>query len=322
MSEEAGHCGRDAAQPALFATSSTAMPGGVPGKTLPKIDVLQQWVQDEAWSGKPFWMLNVLKFKGDAGRKRYDDYGRHMERDVLPTIGAKIVLAGYARTVVGRISYDRIAIVQYPSPQVFMQMAASHGKDEAMAWRLEGLAEQYLIPLGPGWFHIDRPAPPPSQPLVHYTVENVLSVPNGMLGNAVEGARVGVTSATEEQLLAFVKDPVIGGSDTLWHLNLLGFGSQEQEQSYGHYTRAMGGKEGGVLASFGARSTLASDCYRSLMGDVDFQRAIIAEYPSRDSFLSMGSSQRYLEVASLRHKGLEETYIVSCVPQLLDKHPG
>ena len=41
---------------------------------------------------------------------------------------------------------------------------------------------------------------------------------------------------------------------------------------------------------YGARSTLASPCFRSLIGDIDWDRAIIAEYPCRESYLTMGES--------------------------------
>lgn len=45
------------------------------------------------------------------------------------------------------------------------------------------------------------------------------------------------------------------------------------------YARAAGKRDTGHLARFGARSTLAAECWGSLLGPVDFDRAIIAEYP-------------------------------------------
>ena len=50
---------------------------------------------------------------------------------------------------------------------------------------------------------------------------------------------------------------------------------------------------------------------------VDFERAIIAEYPSRESYLQMGSDPEYIAHAAHRHAGVEHTYIVSVVPELV-----
>lgn len=52
---------------------------------------------------------------------------------------------------------------------------------------------------------------------------------------------------------------------------------------------------------------------------VDFERAIVAEYPSRDSYLQMGSDPAYIAHAAHRHAGLEKTYIVAVVPELVVK---
>lgn len=293
---------------------------GVPGKTLPKIDVLQAFVLDQEWAGKPFWMLNVVKFRnGGAGKARYQEYGKIMDQ-FLPGIGARVVFQGYARTVIGQIDYHMVAIVEYPSPKVFMEMAMDPSFASKGKIRLEGLEEQYLIPMRPGWFNIDRAAAPPSRTFTPFSAENAWSTPNGMFGSTSPGARVGETSSSRAQVDAFVQDDTLGGTNVLWHLNLLRFAGTEGKQSYDKYAKAMGGKSG-VLSQFGARSTLAADCYRSLMGDFDFDQAVIAEYPCRDSFMSMGSCSEYLEVAPFRHRGLEATYIVSCLPAFVDTRP-
>jgi hypothetical protein len=49
------------------------------------------------------------------------------------------------------------------------------------------------------------------------------------------------------------------------------------EQEYNaRYAKPMG-RRGGMLAEYGARSTLAAACGPSLLGDVDFDEIIIAE---------------------------------------------
>ncbi|CAE8635467.1 unnamed protein product [Polarella glacialis] len=302
--------------------SSSAVNGrelaGESGKTMPKLEVLQAFVQDPAWAGQPVWMLNVLKFKSGAdGEAKYREYGKLMRTDGLPKAGGRLVFSAYARTVIGRKAFDMVAIAEYPSPQAFLQMAMSQEQAAKNQVRLQGLEEQYLIPMRPGWFNIDRPAPKPSRAFTQLTAANVWNTPNGMVGLAAEGARVGETSASREQAEAFVEDQRLAGGDrALWHLNLLQF-SASGEETYGKYAKNMGGKDG-VLSQFGARSTLAADCYRSLIGEFDFHRAIIVEYPCRDSFLSMGASDSYLKTAHFRHQGLSETYIVSCAPDIID----
>jgi len=295
--------------PAGTASSSSS----AEGRTFPKLDVLRDFISDPAWAGKPFWMLNVLKFKDQA---KYQEYLKLMRDDALPKIGAKIVFWGYSRTVIGKIHYDAVAIVEYPSPEVFFKMASSPEQAAKNSVRLAGLEEQYLIPLRPGWFHLDRAAPVPTEQIRHFSAEAARQTKNGMVGVEVEGARPGETSATLDQAADFASDGRLQ-SGRLWHLNLLRFAGGEGKRLYDTYAKAMGGRHG-VLSRYGARSTLATECYRSLMGEVNFDQAIIAEYPSRDAFLSMGASADYMRTAHFRHQGLQDTYIISCLPEFVD----
>ena len=106
-------------------------------------------------------------------------------------------------------------------------------------------------------------------------------------------------------------------------------------KSYKNYARAMGKKDG-TLSIFGGRSTLAcSKLGRSSCGGFDLDQVIIAEYPSRDAYLSMSCSEgqieisfiisgschglkytfsfsfkEYMENAHFRHLGLERLYIL------------
>eukprot|EP00929_Paragymnodinium_shiwhaense_P065926 TRINITY_DN33029_c0_g1_i1.p1 TRINITY_DN33029_c0_g1~~TRINITY_DN33029_c0_g1_i1.p1 ORF type:complete len:350 (-),score=35.10 TRINITY_DN33029_c0_g1_i1:150-1121(-) len=290
---------------------------GVPGKTLPKLDVLQEFVQDPEWANKPFWMLNVLNFKDEG---KYIEYGQMMA-ETFGKIGARLIFSGHARTVIGRNTYHRVAIVEYPSPRAFFEMATSPEMGKKNQTRLQGLREQYLIPLRPGWFHLDRRAPPASKPIHFFDADSAWSTPNGMIGAAAAGARVGETSSTFAQTTAFIADEKLTPpAGPLWHLNLLKFTAQGGRETYGEYAKAMGGKNG-VLSLFGGRSTLSAQCYKSLIGDTDFEQAIIAEYPTRDHFLSMGASEEYMKTAQFRHRGLDETYIVSCLPEFVNKAP-
>lgn len=70
-------------------------------------------------------------------------------------------MAGPARTVVGKQSYDAVVIVQYPSPDVFAAFAQGAAREhpELVQARADGLEEQLLIPMPPGWLRLRVPAP-------------------------------------------------------------------------------------------------------------------------------------------------------------------
>jgi len=306
----------------LSVTPCAGIQEPVPGKTsLNSPDILKSFVSDADWAGKPFWMLNVLKFSDAKGAPgSYATYAQGMKEDVLPKIGARIVMSGCCRTVIGKNDYHQVAIVEYPSPEAFLQILASGAQSSKNQARLGGLEEQYLIPMRPGWYHIDRAAPEVTRDLTTFTVDNVWTTPSGLIGSSATGSRIGETSSTKRQAEAFVTDSRLRGNKALWHLNLLHFLPGNGEANYKKYAAAMGSRAG-VLSQFGARSTMASTCYRSLIGEVDFDQAIFVEYPCRDAYLSMATSKEYLATAHFRHLGLQDTYILSCLPEFIDTDP-
>uniref|UniRef100_A0A7S4T2J5 DUF1330 domain-containing protein n=1 Tax=Alexandrium monilatum TaxID=311494 RepID=A0A7S4T2J5_9DINO len=305
-----------------ISVSATAGSLGVRGKTaFNSAEVLKAFASDPEWAGKPVWMLNLLRFTGEgAGASDYAEYAKGMMSDVFPRFGGRAVMSGYCRTVIGQRGYHQVSIVEYPSPQAFVQMVTSGAQASKNEPRLKGLEEQYLIPVQPGWFHIDRPAPAPAKTFTHFTVDNVWATPGGLVGASARGARVGETSSAREQAEAFVADTKLGDDKIVWHLNLLHFKPGGGEETYSKYAKAMGGKSG-TLSLFGARSVMAAKCFRSLIGEVSFDQAIIVEYPCRDSYLSMSASEEYMRTAHFRHEGLQDTYIISCLPELVDKTP-
>jgi uncharacterized protein (DUF1330 family) len=76
----------------------------------------------------PVVMVNLLKFKTPGGVESYQRYGRevapHLER-----VGATLRYAGAAPTVVigegERPWWDAILIVEYPTPQAFIEMVTT-----------------------------------------------------------------------------------------------------------------------------------------------------------------------------------------------------
>lgn len=76
----------------------------------------------------PVLMVNLLKFKTPGGRERYLQYGRdvapHLER-----VGAAVRYGSAApATIIGDAEkpwWDAILVVEYPSPQAFIDMVTS-----------------------------------------------------------------------------------------------------------------------------------------------------------------------------------------------------
>lgn len=282
-----------------------------------KPGALEAFAADAEWMGKPFWMLNILKVRSESILEKYTQ----ALASIQGPAGARPIMHGRCRTVIGKRAYDVLSISEYPSPEAFVRLATSDAYSTKLEELRSGAIEAaYVIPITPGWFNLARAPPAPTRPIKMFTVASAWETPSGLVGLAAAGSRVGETSSTREQAEAFVGDEQLGGGRTLWHLNLLKFHEGSGRDTYSNYAKAMGGKFG-TLSLFGARSTLASKCWRSLSsgGEVDFDEAIIAEYPSRDGYLSMASSEEYLKTAHFRHQGLKDTYIISCVPAFVEK---
>jgi uncharacterized protein (DUF1330 family) len=79
-------------------------------------------------AGEPVVMINLLKFKPKDGLEHYAQYGRdvppHLER-----AGATVrYLGGAPSTVIGEGEkpwWDAIIVVEYPSPQAFIDMVTN-----------------------------------------------------------------------------------------------------------------------------------------------------------------------------------------------------
>ena len=95
----------------------------------------------------PVVMLNLLAFKPDGGRERYEEYGRA----VLPLIhraGGRVVWAGEsADALIGDRSWDVVLLVEYSSRQAFLDMVGSPEYQEIAHLRTEALARAELHPM-------------------------------------------------------------------------------------------------------------------------------------------------------------------------------
>ena len=96
----------------------------------------------------PVVMVNLLKFKPEGGRESYLRYGQevvpHLER-----VGATLRYAGRAPSMVigdgERPWWDAILIVEYPTPQAFIDMVTTPEYAKVHQHRAAGLDRGDLI---------------------------------------------------------------------------------------------------------------------------------------------------------------------------------
>jgi len=93
-------------------------------------------------------MLNLLKFKPGTGAASYNEYGQQVAK-ILKKIGGRVLFVGQvAQSVIGgNGDWDAIAIVEYPSRKVFLEMGMSAEYQAIHHFRDEGLerTELYAI---------------------------------------------------------------------------------------------------------------------------------------------------------------------------------
>ncbi|OBF55144.1 DUF1330 domain-containing protein [Mycobacterium sp. 852002-50816_SCH5313054-b] len=96
----------------------------------------------------PVLMVNLLKFKTQGGLESYQRYGREVVPH-LQRVGATLRYAGAAPTVVigdGELPWwDAILIVEYPTPQAFMDMVTTPEYAQAHQHRAAGLERGDLV---------------------------------------------------------------------------------------------------------------------------------------------------------------------------------
>jgi len=104
-----------------------------------------------AGDGVTVVMLNLLAFRPEGGRERYEEYGAAVA-PLLEEVGGRIVLLGEAASpLIGDGSWDLVLLVEYPSRQAFLDMVASPEYRAIEHLRSEALSRSELHPL-------DRPA--------------------------------------------------------------------------------------------------------------------------------------------------------------------
>lgn len=114
-------------------------------------------------TGEPIAMLNLLKFRERAlyedgretdlsGRDAYKLYAAGF-REVMEPRGVKILYAGDVRGLLigaGDDLWDEVALIQYPSAQVMLDMLRDETYQQAQQHRAAGLEGQLLIECASG----------------------------------------------------------------------------------------------------------------------------------------------------------------------------
>jgi uncharacterized protein (DUF1330 family) len=105
-----------------------------------------------ASDGTPVVMLNLLAFKPEGGRERYEAYGDAVA-PLLEEVGGRIVFMGApAPPLLGEGAWDLVVLVEYPTRQAFLDMIGSPEYREIGQLRTEALLKGELHPmdLAPG----------------------------------------------------------------------------------------------------------------------------------------------------------------------------
>jgi uncharacterized protein (DUF1330 family) len=97
--------------------------------------------------GMPVVMLNLLAFRSEGGRERYEEYGAAVA-PLLEKAGGKIVWFGVpAAPLLGDGSWDLVVLVEYPTRQAFLDMVGSEEYRAIEYLRSEALVKGELHPM-------------------------------------------------------------------------------------------------------------------------------------------------------------------------------
>lgn len=115
-------------------------------------------------TGKPVAMLNLLKFKPKAqyedgrpssltGLEAYQLYARAF-REIMAPKGVQVLYSGETRGLLigqGDDLWDAVALIEYPSTEVMLNMLRDEEYQRAQQHRAAGLEGQLLIECGSGF---------------------------------------------------------------------------------------------------------------------------------------------------------------------------
>ena len=108
---------------------------------------------------------------------------------------------------------------------------------------------------------------------------------------------------TKEQMKAFLAMDIEGPSHML---NLLRFKKDGGRETYAEYGKATTP----LLEKRGGKAVYRSEGQATVIGDEEWDAIFIIEYPSRDAFKDMITSDEYRAIVHLRHEALEDSRLV------------
>jgi uncharacterized protein (DUF1330 family) len=106
------------------------------------------------------------------------------------------------------------------------------------------------------------------------------------------------------------------GDDKVVMLNLLKF-KAGGEDSYNRYGQAF--QEPARKHAPGMRVLFVARCEALLIGEREWDRIILVEYPSVAAFLAVTGSTEYAAISHLRTDALERSVLYACVPMALPR---
>ena len=93
----------------------------------------------------PVVLLNLLRFKGEAGRASFETYLEHV-RPLGEKVGIRFMYAGAGRvSVIGPEQWDLVILVEYPNPAAFLALIQNPDYRAIVHYRNDGLEDSRLI---------------------------------------------------------------------------------------------------------------------------------------------------------------------------------
>ncbi len=93
----------------------------------------------------PVVMLNLPRFKGEAGRASFEQYMEH-GRPLGEKVGIRFMYAGAGRvSVIGPEHWDLVVLAEYPNRAAFLSLVQSAEYKAIVHYRNEALEDSRLI---------------------------------------------------------------------------------------------------------------------------------------------------------------------------------
>lgn len=112
-------------------------------------EALQAYLAND--DGQPIVMLNLLRFKPEGGRERYQEY-LTMAGPIVARVGAEISFAGDGLPPLcaeAGQAWDAVVLVRYPNRRAFVALSQDIDYAKADPVRKDALIEAVLQPVDP-----------------------------------------------------------------------------------------------------------------------------------------------------------------------------